>query len=595
MIFSISFLVSLISMPLVRRLCFRLNRVAAPRKDRWHSQPTPTLGGIGMFLAFSVAMLAAVLLGQAEDAWPERWGLLAGAAIMFGMGLYDDFKRIKPPTKLAGQILAATVVIFFGSNTIEFFPWPIANIILTFIWLVGITNAINLLDNMDGLAGGVSLVAAGVLAYFFYQGGDLGLLAPAGALAGAVLGFLVFNFPPAKIFMGDSGSMFLGFTLAALAIARRTQASNVFAVIGVPTLIFLLPILDTTLVTVTRLLRGQSPAQGGTDHTSHRLIAFGLTERQAVLVLYGVALVSGVAAAALEALDYDLSLVLIPLLLIVLALFTGYLGRLKVVTQANGTQGVITRLMADLTYKRRLLEIGLDLMLIGVAYYLAYWTRYGLDMTAQSMALFLRSWPLALGAAYVSYYLIGVYRGVWRYVGFNDLLRYVRGALAAALLTWLATRLIYPGGDFTADVFLLFAVYLLLGLAASRSSFQVLDRLYSFQRGRKGQVNVLICGAEDAGEMALRWVLRDTSMGYYPVAMLDDDAYKWGRSIHGVDVVGGMDCLDEVLDSRDVGGVIVTMPDFLGSEAGKRLLQICKKRDVWVRQLRLAFEPVMDE
>ena len=594
MIFLISFVVSLISMPLVRRLCFRLNRVAAPRKDRWHSQPTPTLGGIGVFLAFAVAMTAEMLLGSAGDTWPERWSLLAGAAIMFGMGLYDDFKRIKPPTKLAGQILAATVVIFFGNNTIEFFPWPIANIILTFIWLVGITNAINLLDNMDGLAGGVSLVAAGVLAYFYYQGGDLELLALAGALAGAVLGFLVFNFPPAKIFMGDSGSMFLGFMLAALAIARRTQASNVFAVIGVPTLVFMLPILDTTLVTVTRLLRGQSPAQGGTDHTSHRLIAFGLTERQAVLVLYGVALVSGVAAAALEALDYDLSLVLIPLLLIALALFTGYLGRLKVVTQSNGAQGVITRLIADLTYKRRLLEIGLDLMLISTAYYMAYWTRYGLGMTQESMALFLRSWPLALGAAYVSYYLIGVYRGVWRYVGFNDLLRYVRGALAAALLTWLATRLIYPGDDFTADVFLLFSMFLLLSLAASRSSFQVLDRFYSLQRGRRGQANVLIWGAEDAGEMVLRWVLRDTGMGCYPVAMLDNDPYKWGRSIHGVDVVGGMDRLEEVLDSRGVGGVIVTPPDFLGSEAGKRLLQICKKRGIWVRQLRLAFEPVGD-
>jgi UDP-GlcNAc:undecaprenyl-phosphate GlcNAc-1-phosphate transferase len=145
-----------------------------------------------------------------------------------------------------------------GSNddflaTTPFILPSIANIILTFFWLVGITNAINLLDNMDGLASGVSLIAAGVLCYFFWRGGDDILLLLALALVGANLGFLVFNFPPAKIFMGDSGSLFLGFTLAALSIARRTQASNVFAVVGIPTLLFLLPILDTSLVTITRL------------------------------------------------------------------------------------------------------------------------------------------------------------------------------------------------------------------------------------------------------------------------------------------------------------------------------------------------------
>ena len=121
------------------------------------------------------------------------------------------------------------------------------------------------------------------------------------ALAGSLLGFLVYNFPPAKIFMGDSGSLFIGFTLASLAIAnQKQQASDVLAVLGVPTLLFLLPILDTALVTFTRLMRGQSPVQGGRDHTSHRLIAFGLNERQTLFVLYGVALASAVLAAALE-------------------------------------------------------------------------------------------------------------------------------------------------------------------------------------------------------------------------------------------------------------------------------------------------------
>ena len=595
----IAFILSLLMVPAVRRLSFRVGKVVQPRKDRWHSQPTPSLGGVGMFVAFALALGSAALFEPAWSELPARWSLLAGAAMMFGLGLYDDFKRIKPPAKLAGQLLAATVVIFFGSYTIDFFPWPIANITLTFFWLVGITNAINLLDNMDGLAGGVALIAAGVLSYFFWRGGNADLPLISLALAGGILGFLVFNFPPAKIFMGDSGSLFLGFTLAALAIARRTQASNVFAVVGVPTLLFLLPILDTSMVTLTRLLRGQSPAQGGTDHTSHRLIAFGLTERQAVLVLYAIALISGVAAAGLEALDYDLSLVLAPAVLIAFSLFAAYLARFKMVTPAakgaaaadgNGGSGGITRLIGELTYKRRMFEIVLDLLLIGFSYYLAFWTRYGLDMTPLSMEVFLKSWPLPLGAAYLSFIVFGVYRGVWRYIGYNDLVRYVGAAVLAGVISGLAARLIYPAEPYSLDVFILFVLFLLLGLAGSRSSFQVLDRLYGRQRGRAKRVNVLLYGAEDAGELALRWIMRSPELGYQPAGFLDDDPYKWGRSIHGVDVLGGVDKLEECLRSREAGGVIVTASALLGSPPGKQLLAVCRTQGVWVRVMRLEFE-----
>jgi len=581
--------------PVVRWFSFRVGRVDRPREDRWHRQPTPKLGGMGMFAAFALSLATAGLYQPAWNSLEARWSILAGAVLMFALGLYDDFKRIHPPAKLAGQMVAATIVIFFGGYTIDFFPWPVANIILTFFWLVGITNAINLLDNMDGLAGGVSLIAAGVLSYFFWHGGNSDLLLISLALVGAILGFLVFNFPPAKIFMGDSGSLLLGFTLATLAIARRTQASNIFAVVAVPTLLFLLPILDTGLVTLTRLLRGQSPAQGGTDHTSHRLIAFGLTERQAVLVLYGVALISGLAATSLEALNYDLSLILVPAVLIAFSLFVGYLARLKVVAapqkvNGNHSNGGITRLMGELTYKRRVFEIVLDLMLIGFSYYLAFWTRYGLDMTEISMGLFLKSWPLALGAAYLSFYLFGVYRGVWRYVGFNDLVRYAVAALAAGGLAGLAAKVIYPLEPYTLDVFVLFTLFLLLGLAGTRSSFQLLDRLYSQRRGKAEKTSVLLYGAEDAGEMALRWIMRNPDLGYLLAGFLDEDPYKWGRSIHGVSVLGGVTRLEDILGNQKVAGVIVTTGELLGEENGKRLLEICRQRGVWVRVMRLEFE-----
>ena len=223
---ALAFLLSVALVPLVRLISIRLGKVARPREDRWHRKPTPTLGGIGIFVAFAASLLVSAGLNDTWDTIP--WGMLAGSLIMFLLGLFDDLRRITPPAKLVGQILAAAVIIFQGYTTRFFTPRledtllaQLPNIVLTFFWLVGITNAINLLDNMDGLAGGIALVTAGFLGYFAWTSGDQGLLMIALALAGSLLGFLVFNFPPASIFMGDSGSLFLGFTLAATAIARR--------------------------------------------------------------------------------------------------------------------------------------------------------------------------------------------------------------------------------------------------------------------------------------------------------------------------------------------------------------------------------------
>lgn len=585
-----AFIASLILVPLVRWLSFRTGQVATPRADRWHSHPTPTLGGIGMFIAFWISLLMVFIFGTNHNLFVARWSILAAVATMFAIGLYDDFKHISPPIKLIFQILAATIVIFFGNITIEFFRWPIANIMLTFLWLVGITNAINLLDNMDGLAGGVALITAGFLSIFFWKTGYPELLILSLALCGSILGFLVFNFPPAKIFMGDSGSMFLGFTLAVLAIARHTQASNIFAIIGVPTLVLLLPILDTGLVAITRILRGQSPAIGGKDHTSHRLVAFGLSERQAVVVLYGIAIISGLASIGLEALDYDLSLVLIPLLLIILSLFVAYLARMKVVTEPQNQTNGITRLIVALTFKRRIFELIFDLLLIGVSYYLAFWTRFGLNMTSVSMNLFLLSWPIILGITYLSLYIFGVYRGVWRYIGINDLMRYVGAAILSGGLSWVVINLLFPAQPYTGDVFLLFILYLLIGLSASRSSFLILDRFYSRRLTDVRKENVLLYGAEDAGEIALRWILRNPTIGYNVVGFLDDDSLKWGSNIHGVNILGDLTKLEQFIQDRQVIGVIATTDTLLRSPGGVKLISTCRSRGVWVRVLHLEFE-----
>lgn len=594
MAFGIALVLSLFLVPVARWLSFKLGRVAKPRPDRWHQKPTPLLGGVGMFFAFA-GTLTLLYMGLAPGT-PIPWALLAGAGLMFLVGIYDDINPLTPPVKMAGQLLAAGIVVFSGYRT-SFFSSELLNILLTVVWLVGITNAINLLDNMDGLAGGISFITACLLSFFFWRipgQGEFLLLSL--VLAGAILGFLIFNFPPASIFMGDSGSLFLGFTLAALAIARKPQASNVFAIMSVPTLIFLLPILDTTFVTFTRILRGQSPAQGGRDHTSHRLVAFGLSERRAVLVLYSLALGAGVMGALIESLDYTLSLVLIPVIVLSAALLAAYLGRLKVVGAPRAGDplrrtGPLTTIMVELTYKRRMLELALDFFIIIIAYYLAFLVQAGFILDETSTDLLLLSLPAALGAGYLSNYLFRVYQGVWEYIGIHDLTRFAGAAFGSALLCGGTLWVYAPDALFPSALFL-FGIFFLVGLAGSRSSFKVLDQVLGRARGRKHperkETPVLLYGAGDFGEIALRWILQNNKLGYHVVGIVDADPYKWGRKIHGVDVLGSPEKIETLLNERDIQGVILAAD----GENLAPTLALCRKRGVWIQRMRFEFEEV---
>ncbi len=602
--FLLGLALNLLLIPVVRLVSFKLGRVAQPREDRWNRKPTPTLGGVGMFISFAISLL--VCLALFPGGHLSSWSFLLGSLLMFVLGLYDEFRPMTPTAKIVGQILAATIVISMGYSSTFFSPRlqnsmlaQLPNIIFTLVWLVGITNALNLLDNMDGLAGGISLITAGILGYFFWEAGNLPLLWVALALMGSILGFLVFNFPPAKIFMGDSGSLFLGFTLATLAIAQQQQASNVFAVLGVPTLIFMLPILDTAMVTITRLMRGQSPTHGGRDHASHRLVAFGLSERQTLFVLYAVALFSAVMAAALESLNYWLSLLAAPLLILALVLLTAYLARLKVVSASPPSpQGrAISRFMLELTHRRRLLDVLFDFFLIVIAYYIAFLARYGLRMDNARLAIFLASLPLALACAYLAFYIFGVYRSVWRYVDFDDLAQYLQASLGAGILFAAIifgldlTGWVSWTHNFSHVLLALFGVFLFLGLVLSRSSFKFLDQLAA-KRVQADDHPVLIAGAGDAGEMALRWIGMNPQLKYRPIGFVDPDPMLSGRHIHGIEVLGDLDRLAAILDHKEAEGVIITANE--GNAPWQAdLLTICQAHGCWIRRLRLEFEEVV--
>lgn len=270
------------AIPFVRRLAFRVGLVDTPAPRKLHSSPVPLLGGVAIY----AAVVLSLLLYPSRRELVQLGSILIGATWVSLWGLWDDRRSLHPAVKAASQLAAALLLLASGVQVAMRVPdW--LNIIVTLVWIVGITNAFNLLDNMDGLAGGVGAVAAACFLLMAAVNGQYLVSALAAALFGGCLGFLIHNFNPARIFMGDSGSLFLGFLLAALGIKLRFPSNVSWVTWMVPVLVLGVAVFDTTLVVASRLRRGVNPfTTPGRDHLSHRLVALGLTRREAVLVMY---------------------------------------------------------------------------------------------------------------------------------------------------------------------------------------------------------------------------------------------------------------------------------------------------------------------
>ena len=278
--------------PVVRRLAWRLGCLDQPAARKLQVTPIPLMGGLAIYIG---VILSILIFGR--HYLPELVSILGGATLLSLLGLWDDRIELPASAKLFGQIVATVSLILAGVQIdLGWLPsW--ANIALTIAWVVGISNAINFLDNMDGLAGGISAVTAAYFTVVASMNGQYLVSSLAAAIFGACLGFLVFNSKPASIFMGDAGSLFLGYTLAAVGIKLRFPENVNFVTWMVPVLILWVPIFDTTLVIISRLGRRVNPfTTAGKDHTSHRLVNRGLTQREAVFALYLISCASGLLA-----------------------------------------------------------------------------------------------------------------------------------------------------------------------------------------------------------------------------------------------------------------------------------------------------------
>jgi UDP-GlcNAc:undecaprenyl-phosphate GlcNAc-1-phosphate transferase len=548
---------SLIITSLVRYGAHRLGIVAAPRKDRWHSRPTALMGGIAIYLAFVIGCF--IFAPDLSRAYP----ILIAATLLFITGIVDDLRPLKPYVKLVMQVVAASIVVF-GGLRLPGIIWTSWEHFFTIFWLVAITNAINLLDNMDGLAGGISLIGCVFLAVTFLANGQTAEAALPLILAGAVAGFLWFNFNPASIFMGDCGSMFLGFALSGIALLGDFgRARNLVSVLATPVLILTIPIFDTLVVAVTRKLSGRSVSQGGRDHTSHRLVALGMSERRATLLLYLFAALSGALALAVRQMGVWVTLALIVGFALSVLFIGLYLGKVGVYEESRNSipetaRGTLVDPFGGLSHGRRIFEILFDTVLVALAYYSAYLLRFDGDMPGEQIAIFIRTLPPLVAIQILSFLIGGVYKGIWRYAGINELARLAGSVFAGSAISALVVLFSYKFHGPSRAVFILNGVLLFVFMGMSRLSFRLIGAVIDGQRQPVPDAKpVLIYGAGDRGEILIKELLNNPGYCYQPVGFIDDDARKTGKLLRGYRIFSSND-LPELISSHGVSEVLIS-------------------------------------
>jgi len=582
-----SFVLALGLTPLVAAIARRYGVVAKPKTDRWHKKPTAMLGGVAIFLSVLIPNIVLV-----PDTTYE-YVILRASAFLFVVGLVDDLIHLKPYQKLIGQVLGAAYVVYYGLSL----PWtrsPLINMALAIFWLIAITNAINLLDNMDGLAAGIAIIAAGFLALSFVNTGQYVDALILLSFAAALLGFLVYNSNPASIFMGDCGSMFVGFFLASSALVNVSggRSRSFLPVLAVPILVLFIPIFDTTFVTVLRKLSGRSASQGGRDHTSHRLVALGMSERHAVWMLYGFAALSGLLAVVVQRVKLDVSLAAIAGFTILLTLLGVYLSGVKVYDESADEQALkgkaLYAFLVDVSYKRRVFEVLLDLVLIILAYWSSYAIKFGPFSNSSQWQLFIRSIPILLFVKMSTFLVMGVYRGLWKYTSIDDLIVFAKAVILSSIASVIIILFTFRFEGFSRAVFVIDGVLMVFFLAGSRMAFRLFRQVLPAMGNPNGR-RVLIYGAGDGGELLLRELLNNRELALSPIGFLDDDPSKSGKLIHGFRVFGGNGDLGSVCDQQQVDEVVISSLKMTDARIDE-VVRCCAEREIVVKRMRITME-----
>ncbi|MFH1942176.1 MAG: hypothetical protein ABIL68_08715 [bacterium] len=611
-IFLIAWLLAFILTPLVRRFAEVQGIVDLPGGRKIHKNTIPLLGGIPIFLAFNLVIITGILFKYEyiSKYTLKDWGFLfVCQLIILGAGIYDDIKRISPRTKFLFQILAGTLLIYSGF-AIEQYTGPfsgkivhlgILSIPVTILWVVGITNALNLIDGIDGLATGTAFIAAMTIfaISLFYQNITTAIVAL--VLGGTVLGFLRYNFHPAKIFLGDSGSLLLGFLLAFISV-RGTHKGAVAIAIIAPILILGLPIMDTMLSMLRRLFKAINlfdyPSDKGKirglyfrniamfeadkDHIHHKLLKLGLSQKSAAWILYGATLLLGVFAFLTVAVkNINISIILL------VVVFASYIGikSLKYRDLNVLDKGLLLPIFNNPLVSKRLFQAFFDLALILGSFYLSFLLMAG-NFGGVQKNLYIEIIPVVLLIKIAVFYFVGLYKGSWRHASIEDFLRILQAVFVSSLIIFLLALFVFGLKSFGGPLFFVVDLYLLLSfVGGSRLSLRICEYYFYRNNGRNDELAV-IYGAGKAGSILAKELRDNIKHKVKVLGFLDDDPTKKGKRQHDYPILGTLDELEKLVTRNEIKSVIISTQKI--SDKNMILLrEVSKKHDVVIKAFQM--------
>jgi UDP-GlcNAc:undecaprenyl-phosphate GlcNAc-1-phosphate transferase len=613
---SIAGLVSMAVTPLIIRLAHHFDVLDKPGTRKIHLRIVPRMGGLAVFTGMLVSLFLYCFFypDLFKNIFFERKYLhiITGALVMMVLGIVDDKYGLNAKVKFTVQIVVAAFVIYnglkieritnpFGSALeLGYFAYPV-----TLLWIVGVTNAINLSDGLDGLATGIALIVSiTMFAVSFTLGNKPGMLIMSAVLTGSLVGFLKYNFNPARIFMGDTGSLFIGFLLATLSI-KGTLVSSTTVSMLTPLIALGVPIIDTLFAMVRRMVGGRNPFAADKQHFHHRLLSSGLTQKQAVVVIYSVCVIFGVIAFVMTAAQSELAAGL--LLIFGIMIFTGirklgyvegFLVKLKqeryrqkrklyksLYLEPDAQPPVWFRIIS----KKGFFELAVDSVIIFGALYV---TRYVFDEGVMGDKTFISQLAVVAVCSYGSFALFGYYREMWRYISLDSIGKYVKGVTAATLASYFALAFGSPFLWIPAKHIIVFWLVMMFLVSATR----LIYNFYSTYQKREltrvgGGERLLIYGAGDRGEVLLSAIIKEDLLNYRPIGFIDDNPAKQNREILGCKILGDINSLDQIVDTYSVQRIVISSPYINGHREGT-LKDICRKHGIKLCHFKIQLDPV---
>ncbi len=572
-----AFGICILAMPLIRRVASRFDIVVAPHSDSDRRGAIPLLGGAAVITAALLAMWSFAVLPRS---------MVVGGVGLLILGLVDDVAALPPSRKLAGEALIV-IAAMVASGVPMITPWATLNWALVLFWLLATTNAFNLVDGLDGLSGGIAVTASLAIAAIAASQHDYRTAIQALTVGGAFGGFLLFNSHPASVFLGDGGALPAGFLLGLLAL-KAGSSNDWLTRFAVPILIMIVPLLDMGIVSISRVATSRPPTRRGLDHSHHKLLALGLRDRTVVAVCWTVSLAAGVCAFAMKLLPGAYLVMALPF---IAGLF-GLVALFMIDLTFDGVEpgdtyrnlSGLARLLVDLGYKRRLAEAGLDLLLITGAYFGAFLIRFDFTTNNERVAQLLPNLPFVLGASYLVFFTLDIYRGFWRYTGLSEVVRLTSAAIGAGIalvvLDWF--RPIMMSGS----IAVLFVLLLFNELALSRLSFRVFRRGIAWLSGSRRRV--LVIGASEMAEAAARYVNSGAMRGTKLVGFVDVDSFKAGKTIHGAPVLGTLHDLDALFKATKFSEILIAT-SVIAADAMARVAAFATVHSIAVFNFSIAF------